>query len=130
MIETLRGCSFYQSTELFSALLEPSRSLLSSKKTSAVIHPDSRITNKSIGAKTIPGKPSNINPEPKLYKCPLRRNISAIYINSVITDAEIAGIQIDMSFRLPKRNEPINTPVVTPNRTKKTVINDADKGDT
>ncbi len=104
--------------------------MLSNEKTSAVIHPDSRITNKSIGAKTIPGKPSNIKPEPKLYKCPLRRNISPIYIRSVITDAEIAGSQTDMSFRFPKRNEPTNTPAVTPNRTKNNVINAADKGDT
>ena len=104
--------------------------MLSNAKTNAVIHPDNRITNKSIGAKTIPGKPSNIKPEPKLYKCPLRRNISAIYMRSVITDAEIAGSQIDTTFRFSKMNEPTNTPAVTPNRAKNTVINVADKGDT
>ena len=104
--------------------------LLSKVKIKAVIHPDSKITSKSIGAKTIPGRLSNKNPEPRIYKCPLRRIISPIYISNVITDAEIAGIQTDMSFRFPKRNEPTNTPAVTPNRTKNTVINAADKGDT
>ena len=74
--------------------------------------------------------PSKNKPEPKLYKCPLRRNISAIYIRNVIMDAEIAGIQIDTSFRFPKRNEPKNTPTVTPSRIKKTDIKEADRGDT
>ena len=94
------------------------------------MHPDNRITNKSIGAKTMPGNPSKSKPEPKLYKCPLRRNISAIYIRNVIIDAEIAGIQIDTSFRFPKRKEPRNTPTVTPSRMKKAVIKDADRGET
>ena len=104
--------------------------LLSNEKIKAVIHPDIRITTKSIGAKTMPGKLSKIKPEPKLYKCPLSRNISAICIRKVITAAEIAGIQIDKSFRLPIRNEPRNTPTVTPSRVKKKVIKEADRGET
>ena len=78
----------------------------------------------------MPGKLSKIKPEPKIYKLPLSRNISAIYIRRVITAAKIAGIQIDTSFRFPKRNEPRNTPTVTPSRMKKTVIKDADRGET
>ena len=104
--------------------------LLSKAKTNAVMHPDNRITSKSIGAKTMPGKLSKIKPEPKIYKWPLSRNISAIYIRRVITAAKIAGIQIDTSFRFPKRKEPRNTPTVTPSRMKKTVIKDADRGET
>ena len=104
--------------------------LLSIAKTNAVMHPDNRITSKSIGAKTMPGKLSKIKPEPKIYKCPLSRNISAIYIRRVITADEIDGIQIDTSFRFPKRKEPRNTPTVTPSRMKKTVINEADRGET
>ena len=103
---------------------------MSKTEINAVIHPDNTITSKSIGAKTIPGRPSNKKPVPKLYKWPLSRNISAIYIRKVITDDEIAGIQIDTSFRFPKRNEPTNTPAVTPSRIKKTVIKNADKGET
>ena len=94
------------------------------------MHPDNRITNKSIGAKTMPGNPSKSKPEPKLYKFPLRRNISAIYIRNVIIEAEIAGIQIDTNLCFPKRNEPKNTPTVTPSKIKKTDINEADRGDT
>ena len=78
----------------------------------------------------MPGNPSKSKPEPKLYKCPLRRNISAIYIRNVITDAEIAGIQIDTNLCFPKRKEPKNTPTVTPSRMKKIDINEADSGDT
>ena len=104
--------------------------LLSKAKTNAVMHPDNRITSKSIGAKTMPGKLSKIKPEPKIYKLPLSRNISAIYIRRVITAAKIAGIQVDTSFRFPKRNEPKKTPTVTPSRIKKTVIKDADSGET
>lgn len=86
--------------------------------------------NKSIGAKTIAGKLSNIIPEPKLYKCPLSRIISPIYMRKVMAEATIAGIQIETSFRFPNKNEPVNTPAVKPKRTKNTVINVADKGDT
>ena len=104
--------------------------MLSNVKINAVAHPDNRITNMSIGAKMIPGRLSNKKPEPRQYKCPFRRIISPTYIRSVITDAEIVGIQTDTSFRFPKRNEPTNTPAVTPNKIKNTVINTADKGDT
>ena len=104
--------------------------LLSKAKTNAVIHPDNRITSKSIGAKTMPGNPSKSKPEPKLYKCPLRRIISPIYIKNVMTDVEIAGTQTDRSFRFSKRNEPTNTPAVIPNKTKNIVINAADNADT
>ena len=86
--------------------------------------------NKSIGAKTIPDMLSKINPVPKLYKCPLSRIISPIYIRNVITEATIDGLQIETNFRFSKRNEPTNTPTVTPKRTKNIVINAADNGDT
>ena len=56
--------------------------------------------------------------------------ISPTYIRSVIADATIEGIQTETNFRFPKRNEPTNTPTVTPKRTKNTVINAADNGDT
>ena len=104
--------------------------MLSRVKISAVKQQDNRITIRSIGAKTIPGKLSNKKPDPMLYKCPLRSTISPIYISSVITEAEIAGIQTDTSFRFPRRNDPTNTPAVTPNRIKNTVISAADRGDT
>ncbi len=86
--------------------------------------------NKSTGARIIPGMLLNIKPVPRLYKCPLSRIISPIYIRYVITEATIDGIQIETSFRVPKRNEPTNTPTVIPKRIKNTAINVADKGDT
>lgn len=104
--------------------------LFSKEKINAVTHPEATIINKSIGAKTIPGILLNIMPEPKLYKCPFSKNISPIYIRNVITEATIDGIQIETSFRFPKRNDPTNTPAVTPKRTKNIVINIADNGDT
>lgn len=91
---------------------------------------DARIIIKSIGAKAIPGKLLNINPMPKLYKCPFRRIISPIYIRNVIKEAAIDGRKIEMNFRFPKRNEPTNTPKFTPKMTKNTIIKAADKGDT
>ena len=96
----------------------------------SVTHPDTTIINKSIGARTILGMLSNMNPSPKLYKCPFSRVISPIYIRSVITEETIAGIQIERNFRFFKRNEPTNTPVVTPKSTKNIAINAADNGDT
>ena len=94
------------------------------------MQPDTRITIKSISAKTIPGKLSNIIPEPKLYKCPFSSIISPIYIRNVIIEATIDGTQIETSFRFLKKNEPTNTPTVTPKSTKNTDINVADSGDT
>ena len=78
----------------------------------------------------MPGRPSKIKPEPKLYRCPLSKIISPMYIRSVITEATTAGIQTEIIFRFPNRNDPTKTPAVTPNRTKNTVISEADKGDT
>ena len=85
---------------------------------------------KSIGAKTILGKLSNIIPEPKRYKCPLSRIISPIYIRNVMAEAAIDGTQTETSFRFLKRNEPTKTPTVTPKRIKNTAINVADNGET
>ncbi len=103
---------------------------LSKVNINAVMQPDNRIISKSIGAKTIPGKLSNIIPVPILYKCPLSSIISPIYIRSVIAEAAIEGTPTEITSRFPKRNEPVNTPNVTPKRTKNTVISAADKGDT
>ena len=78
----------------------------------------------------MPGRLSNKKPFPNKYKCPLSRIISPIYIRNVITEATIDGIKIETGFRFSKRNEPTNTPAVTPKRIKNTAINVADKGDT
>lgn len=86
--------------------------------------------NKSTGARAIPGILLKTKPEPNIYRCPLSKIISPIYMRSVITEAVIEGIQMETNFRFSKRNEPTNTPMVTPKRMKKTAINVADKGDT
>lgn len=108
----------------------PTNLCLSKVNINAVMQAAARIISRSIGAKTIPGKPLNINPVPKLYKCPLRRIISPIYIRNVIIEETIDGIHIEINFCFSKRNEPTNTPTVIPKRTKNTAINAADNGDT
>ena len=92
--------------------------------------PDAITIRISAGAKTIPGMLLKTDPLPKLYKCPLSKIISPIYISSVIAPATIDGIQIETNLHLPKRKEPTNTPDVTPKRIKKTAIKAADNADT
>ena len=83
-----------------------------------------------MGESTMPGMLLKMNPLPKRYKCPLSRIISPIYISSVIEEATMDGIPMERNFRFPKRNEPTNTPTVTPKRTKNMLISVADKADT
>ena len=47
-----------------------------------------------------------------------------------MADAVTAGIQTEMIFCFPKRNEPTNEPAVTPKRMKNTDMSVADNGET
>ena len=88
------------------------------------------MVSRSTGANTMPGRLSKKKPVPKLYRCPFSKIISPMYIRKVMREAITAGSQRERSFLLPIKNEPTNTPTVTPRRTKNTVMRIADRGAT
>ena len=96
----------------------------------AVTPPDAAITNRSAGARIIPGMLSKKIPVPKLYRLPFSRIISPRYIKRVIPEAIIAGSHTDRKLPFSNRNEPAKIPTVTPSRMKNRAISIAERGDT
>ena len=96
----------------------------------AVMAPEAIIVSISTGAKTMDGMLLKRNPVPKLYKCPLSKTISPMYIRRVMTEAATDGIQREARRLFPKKNEPTNTPTVMPRRTKNAVMRAAERGET
>ena len=68
---------------------------------------DITIISMSIGERTIYGRASNKKPSPKRYKLPDKRNISPIYMTSVVIAATAEGKTTDNGFFLPVKNEPV-----------------------
>ena len=88
------------------------------------------MTRISIGANTSFPNPSNKNQLPNLYRFPLSKIISPIYM-AIVTIAAIAvGSASESSFLFPIVNDPVYTPIVIPKRAKNTAISTAESGET
>jgi hypothetical protein len=75
--------------------------------------------------------PIGINRKPLPYwkSSPPISISSPIYMISVVSEATIAGINLDINLLLPYNTVPIKIPVAVPNMIKNTDISTADKGD-
>ena len=92
--------------------------------------PETAITAISTKDSTIFGRLVNKAPVPRLYKCPFNSIISPMYIKSVMAEAVTDGTSFSTALCFLRRNDPVKTPAVTPKRTKNSVINTADNGET